>query len=80
MNLKKNILLTCQVGDSCSIAGWGNIEYGSGVLSDILMDVEVPIVNYTNCKARYELGVHGKGSVFDRNFCAGAKGKDSCLV
>ena len=44
------------------------------------MDVEVPIVNYTNCKARYELGIHGKGSVFDRNFCAGAKGKDSCLV
>ena len=78
--IKKKYYLHVIVGDSCWIAGWGNIEYGSGVLSDILMDVEVPIVNYTNCKARYELGIHGKGSVFDRNFCAGAKGKDSCLV
>ena len=68
--------LHVKVGNSCSIAGWGNIEYGS----DVLMDVDVPIVNYSNCKARYELGIHGKGAVFDRNFCAGAKGKDSCLV
>lgn len=56
-----------------TVIGWGYTTEGSGKTSDVLMQVNVPIVSLTICKKSYP-------SVTSQNVCAGYQqgGKDSC--
>ncbi|XP_068973410.1 venom protease isoform X1 [Bombus flavifrons] len=60
------------VGYNPFVAGWGRLRY-RGPLSDILMEVQVPVVSNAVCKKAYSDGS-------DTIICAGytAGGKDSC--
>ncbi|KAE9537836.1 hypothetical protein AGLY_005808 [Aphis glycines] len=63
------------MGDSLPfVAGWGTTE-SSGPTSLSLKEVQIPIINMTECKKLYE-GL--KFSIDDRVICAGEKGKDTC--
>jgi hypothetical protein len=57
------------------IAGWGTLSYG-GPLSEVLMEVAVPVWNQQRCVRRYTQ------PIMETNLCAGAYegGKDSCQV
>ncbi len=59
-------------GQMSTVTGWGTTSYG-GSTSDVLMEVQVPIVSNATCNAAY-------GSITSRMLCAGyaAGGKDSC--
>ncbi len=56
-----------------TVIGWGYTQQGSGKTSNVLMQVNVPVVSLSICKKSYP-------SVTDKNVCAGYKegGKDSC--
>ncbi|MCB0172111.1 MAG: serine protease, partial [Anaerolineae bacterium] len=60
-------------GDLSTVTGWGTTSYG-GSISDVLMEVQVPIVSNATCAASYG------GSITDSMLCAGYAegGKDSC--
>lgn len=61
-------------GDIARVMGWGATAWqGSG--SDVLLQVDIPIVSQTTCRASY-----GESDITDRMLCAGlaAGGKDSC--
>jgi len=63
-----------QDGEQVIVSGWGVTRENSGVLSNILRYVQVPIVNNSRCRETY-------GSrVTDNHICAGLQsgGKDSC--
>ena len=56
-----------------SCQGWGKTSFG-GTLSDVLLEVEVPVVTNAQC------GTTMSG-ITDSMLCAGGKeGKDSCQV
>ncbi|MCE7989107.1 MAG: serine protease [Caldilinea sp. CFX5] len=59
-----------------TVIGWGLIASG-GAASDVLRQVEIPLVDLTTCRLSY--GVFD-GDVTDNMLCAGLKagGKDSC--
>lgn len=60
-------------GTMLTVIGWGYTTEGSGKTSDVLMQVDVPVVSLTVCKKSYP-------SVTGQNVCAGYQqgGKDSC--
>jgi len=61
-------------GDTSRVIGWGATAWqGSG--SDVLLQVDVPIVSQQSCRDSY-----GVGDITDRMICAGLPqgGKDSC--
>jgi len=55
------------------VTGWGSTFFGSQV-SDILMEVPVPLWDWSNCVTKYAQ------TIFDTNICAAgyAGGEDSC--
>uniref|UniRef100_A0A194AKC8 Putative trypsin-3 n=1 Tax=Pinctada fucata TaxID=50426 RepID=A0A194AKC8_PINFU len=57
--------------EQCTTTGWGTLQSG-GSLSDVLMEVEVPIVGRTECNNAYG------GDITNRMICAGKGGKDAC--
>lgn len=59
-----------------TVIGWGRIA-SSGAASDVLRQVEIPLVDLTTCRLSY--GVFD-GDITDNMLCAGlqAGGKDSC--
>lgn len=57
----------------CTIAGWGTLRQG-GKLSDVLMKVYVPYVEYEDCEDSYNWAQ----DMSDYFICAGEDGKDSC--
>lgn len=61
------------VGESLRVIGWGSINEG-GPASDILLQVDVPLVSDAECEAAYS------GRITDSMFCAGfeAGARDSC--
>lgn len=60
-------------GKKQRVIGWGYTKEGSGKLSNVLMQVDVPVVSETVCKNPYP-------NVNNQNICAGynAGKKDSC--
>jgi secreted trypsin-like serine protease len=66
-------------GQSAWVTGWGDTSDG-GSSSDVLLEVEVPIISNSDCKAWYDSS-QGFGSFITENMlCAGTMegGKDSC--
>ncbi|MEZ4831027.1 MAG: trypsin-like serine protease [Caldilineaceae bacterium] len=61
-----------EAGDMSTVTGWGRTSEG-GSSSNILMEVQVPIVSNRNCNSVY-------GNITDNMICAGYTegGKDSC--
>ena len=61
-------------GDISRVIGWGAIAW-EGAGSDVLLQVDLPIVSQQVCSNSY-----GAGDITDRMLCAGfaAGGKDSC--
>lgn len=59
-----------------TVVGWGRIA-SAGAASDVLRQVEIPLVDLTTCRLSY--GVFD-GDITDNMLCAGLKagGKDSC--
>lgn len=58
------------------VAGWGSKEV-SGQSSNILQEVQVPVISEADCAFNYKL--YFPNQVFDeRVLCAGSTGKDSC--
>ncbi|XP_012139939.2 venom protease-like [Megachile rotundata] len=60
------------------VAGWGSLESGSRIISPILMEAQVPVVNNAACNnaySRFQAAV-----IDDRVLCAGYArgGKDAC--
>ena len=55
--------------------GWGTKRENGGAISEVLREVEVPIVSDADCRAAYR-----ESGRFDAAhlICAGAKGRDSC--
>lgn len=60
-------------GTMMRVIGWGSTKEGTGVQSNVLMQVDVPIVSNTICKKSYAF-------ITDQDVCAGYQqgGKDSC--
>ena len=60
-------------GTMMRVIGWGSTKEGTGVQSNVLMQVDVPIVSNTVCKKSYAF-------ITDQDVCAGYQqgGKDSC--
>ena len=57
-----------------TVTGWGAMSEG-GRLSDVLQEVQIPIVNHNECNEDYE------GFITEHMLCAGLRGqggKDSC--
>ena len=70
----------------CEAAGWGHAdtsqEFGDGY-SDILLAVDIPIIDYNDCKYNYEISNPDPGSgikLNEGNICAGSNGKEICKV
>ncbi|MEZ4557454.1 MAG: trypsin-like serine protease [Caldilineaceae bacterium] len=60
-------------GDTATVIGWGTTAEGvSSSASDVLMQVDVPIVSTAACVASYG------GSITANMLCAGRGGADSC--
>lgn len=61
-------------GDISRVMGWGATSSG-GIGSDVLLQVDIPIVSQATCRASY-----GADDITDRMICAGLAegGKDSC--
>ena len=71
-------------GEICEAAGWGHAdtsqEFGEGS-SDILMEVDIPVIDYNVCKNNYDINNHDEGfKVYEGNICAGSNGKETCRV
>ncbi|XP_048513315.1 uncharacterized protein LOC105690556 isoform X5 [Athalia rosae] len=64
-------------GLNCTISGWGSIESGKSVQSNVLRYGWVPILDQSLCQAEY---VYGEGAISDGMVCAGYlnEGVDSC--
>jgi hypothetical protein len=65
------------------VAGNGQVEYGSGIGSEILREVDVPIVSGDDCQEKLRRTALGKYFRLDRQsfICAGGEmNKDSCTV
>jgi len=62
---------------SVMVIGWGKTDPAANVGSDVLRQVEIPLVDLTTCRLSY--GIFD-GDVTDNMLCAGLKGggKDSC--
>lgn len=60
-------------GTMMRVIGWGTTKEGSGVQSNVLMQVDVPLVSNAVCKKSYAF-------ITDQDVCAGYQqgGKDSC--
>ncbi|XP_068973443.1 venom protease-like [Bombus flavifrons] len=60
------------VGYNPFVAGWGKLSYG-GPYSDVLMEVQVPVISNAECKKAYS-------NIPDTEICAGYAegGKDAC--
>lgn len=61
---------TLNDGDAVTVMGWGTTTYG-GVVSDVLLEVEVDIVGASDCGNVYT-------PMTDSMLCAASEGKDSC--
>lgn len=59
--------------DECTVVGWGSTRQG-GSLSDVLMSVDVPFVEYDDCDDSY----YWPQDMSDYFICAGEEGKDGC--
>ncbi|KAL1117167.1 hypothetical protein AAG570_004494, partial [Ranatra chinensis] len=69
------------VGMNPFIAGWGRTSFGKfslpcGTSSNVLMEVQIPIVENDICRKAY--GTMGR-IVTDKQICAGTDHKDACL-
>lgn len=53
------------------IAGWGDLQSGSGQYPEFLRYVDVPVVNQASCRVVYS-------HLTDRMICAGLTGKSTC--
>jgi len=60
-------------GTTATVAGWGKTS-GNGFLSDVLLEVEVPVITNAACAPTITTGA----VISSRTLCAGASGKDSC--
>ncbi|KAI1289996.1 Proclotting enzyme [Halotydeus destructor] len=67
------------VGEMTTVTGWGTTSFG-GNLSQILMEVEVPVVGTEECNAAYKSEMPSGGEINHSNICSGYDegGKDSC--
>jgi secreted trypsin-like serine protease len=57
-------------GSMAVVSGWGLGE--NGVTSDVLQKVEVPLIDWDDCFAKYF------GTITEQMLCAGIAGKGSC--
>uniref|UniRef100_A0A336M3B4 CSON009631 protein n=1 Tax=Culicoides sonorensis TaxID=179676 RepID=A0A336M3B4_CULSO len=58
-------------GAIARIAGWGDLQSGSGTYPEFLRYVDVPVVNQETCKRSYS-------TLTERMICAGLTGKSTC--
>lgn len=58
-------------GGYARIAGWGDLQSGSGSYPEFLRYVDVPVVNQAECRRSYS-------HLTDRMICAGLTGKSTC--
>ena len=70
----------------CEAAGWGHAdtsqEFGQGS-SDTLLAVDIPIIDYNDCKYNYGTDPVISNEDFkinEGNICAGSNGKEACVV
>lgn len=75
------------VGELSTLIGWGTTKFGNQRASDILQEVEVPIVSTAECNANYSNGggmfpFGGNDQIGKAHLCAGYPegGKDTCQV
>ncbi|XP_066950882.1 uncharacterized protein [Macrobrachium rosenbergii] len=61
-------------GDKAVVAGWGVLESGSTVVSDILQEVAVDITSATRCSSLYQ----NTYFISENMICTLTKGKDAC--
>ena len=76
-DIKIKILFSgLQLKNPMTVAGWGVTREGDYHLSNILQEVNVPVVSSTACKASL-----GEYDITDNMLCAGGiKGQDACQV
>jgi len=76
LNSAVNVVKRAGPTDSFSgvgrVSGWGDL-YEGGVMPDVLMGVEVPLLTDGECRLDY-----GDQSIKDSMLCAGDTGKDAC--
>lgn len=58
-----------------TVSGWGTTSVDGG-LSDVLLQVTIPIVSDEECREDYRFF----GQIYDSNMCAGEEGHDHCYV
>lgn len=60
-------------GTLMRVIGWGSLKEGTGIQSDVLMQVDVPLVSNLVCKKSYSF-------ITEQDICAGYQqgGRDSC--
>ena len=66
----------------CYVSGWGKNAF-TGSYQSVLKEVDVPIVDSTNCENQLKQTRLGAAFILDRNsfICAGGEqGKDACTV
>ncbi|OQV25002.1 Enteropeptidase [Hypsibius exemplaris] len=62
-------------GEACKAIGWG-LRAEDGSKADILQEVDVPVLNNTDCNSLQDPEYFGK--ISDSMMCAGQTGRDSC--
>ena len=75
VNNDASLLAEC---DDVTVMGWGVTNTNTGLLSDVLMEVDVSVVTNKKCDTSSDGSDSYKGQITENMLCAMDKGEDSC--
>ncbi len=75
VNNDASLLAEC---DDVTVMGWGITNTNTGLLSDVLMEVDVSVVTNEKCDTSSDGSDSYEGQITENMLCAMDKGEDSC--